>query len=84
MSDDEIILVCARIEGEPYLPDNLTGRCAECERMVQYRPHAPRPHRLCCLECAIELARDSNSTVEITTTKKMVEDARAYFRKKLQ
>jgi hypothetical protein len=81
MSDDEIILVCARFEGKLYLPDNCIGRCAECQCKVQYRPHAPRPHRLRCMKCTAALIEGDE---KIETTPQMVEDLRAYLRKKQQ
>jgi hypothetical protein len=80
MSDDEIILVCARVRDQPLLiPDNLTGLCSECAQVVQYRPHAPRPFRLLCVECTIPIIPDAT---EIFTTPRMIEDALAYVRKK--
>jgi hypothetical protein len=79
VSDDTIILMCARFTRELYLPDNVIGRCTECGCKVQFRPHAPRPHRLRCMQCAFALIEPG---AEITTTPRMVDDLLAYFRKR--
>jgi hypothetical protein len=74
-----IILVGARVHGELLLPDNLTGRCDFCDYPVQYRPHAPKNHVLRCMQCAAELLEDDD---DVTSTLSMIEDAKAYFRKR--
>ncbi|HEY2242996.1 MAG TPA: hypothetical protein VGH47_02100 [Xanthobacteraceae bacterium] len=81
MSDDAVILVCARVSGKLLLPDNLVGPCAECGHKVQYRPHAPRPFLLRCIECTTALIKPGD---EIGTTPRMNEDWQAYRRRKLQ
>jgi hypothetical protein len=82
-ADDSVIpiLMCARVRiGEGLLiEDNLTGRCDTCGHTVQYRPHAPTPHVLRCLECAAELIQPDD---EMFTTSRMVADAMTYFRKR--
>jgi hypothetical protein len=77
---EPIILMCARvIMGELLIADNLTGRCDTCGATVQYRPHAPTPHVLRCLECAVELIQPDD---EMFTTPRMVADAMTYFKKR--
>jgi hypothetical protein len=82
MSDDteEIVVVCAKIEGPLLLSDNLVGRCFECRRRVQYRPHAPEGRKL-CFECAVPHMLDG---AEIGTTDRMIEDYQNFLRRKLQ
>lgn len=81
MSDDIIRLMCARVNGKPLLiADNLTGPCSECWSLVQFRPHAPSPRILICMQCAAGLIEPGDT---ITTTPRMIEDAKEYFRKKL-
>lgn len=81
MSDDEVILVCARVGSEPLLlQDNRVGNCDICGRRVQYRPRTPISRKR-CMQCAAALIEDGD---EIGTTPAMLEDARAYFRKRMQ
>lgn len=77
--DDTIVLVCARFQGKLFLPDNMLGHCEVCQCRVQYRPHAPKPHLLRCMDCAIELAEPGT---EVLITPEMLEDARRYFAKR--
>jgi hypothetical protein len=79
VSDDETILICAPVDGELQLPDNLVGKCAECGRRLQYRPHAPKG-RMMCLQCALPLIEAANRVV---IEPLMIEDAKEYLRKKL-
>jgi len=73
-------LVCARINGPLYLPDNLTGKCAECGYRVQYRPHAPKRAIRVCMECWSDtLSPDDNP--EVTVTKRSLDDLRTWLRK---
>lgn len=74
-----VILACGRVKGELLLPDNKTGRCDTCGRLVEYRPHAPKPHILRCLECVALLIKPGD---EMFTTRRMIADAASYFRKK--
>ena len=74
---DKPILVCARVKGVLLLPDNKTGRCAECGHRVQYRPHAPKAI-LRCIPCFEGLVGPDD---EITTTQKMLDDAAAFIRR---
>jgi len=76
-----LVLVCARITTPLYLADNRVGKCYDCRCKVQYRPHAPRHSRKVCFECAMPLIEDG---AEVTTTPKMVADAKNYWRKKMQ
>jgi len=76
---DKIILVCARVDGPLLLPDNRVGKCAECGRLVEYRPHAPKNRILRCMQCAVPLMRDDD---ELITTARMIADAKAYRRRK--
>jgi hypothetical protein len=80
MADDAtVILVCGLVDGPLYLPDNLVGRCYECRRQVQYRPHAPKNHILRCLGCAVDMI-GPDDTVEVPP--QMLDDARKYWRKR--
>jgi hypothetical protein len=78
---DKIILVCARVIGPLLLPDSKTGKCAECGHLVQYRPHAPKPHILRCIQCTAQMIEVGD---EVGTTPRMLADAEAYHRKKRQ
>lgn len=78
---DKVILVCGRVDGLLLLPDNKTGKCTECGRLVEYRPHAPKNRILRCVQCALPMIEDGD---EIATTPRMVADAKEYFRKKRQ
>jgi hypothetical protein len=77
---DKIILMCARVVmGELLIADSLTGRCDTCGVTVQYRPHAPTPHILRCMECTAALIQPDD---EMFTTPRMVADAMTYFNKR--
>lgn len=77
---EPVILCCAPVTGEGLLlPDNLTGPCDLCGVTVQYRPHAPTPHILRCMPCAVVLMEDGD---RIMSTPQMLADARDYFRRK--
>jgi hypothetical protein len=79
--DEPVILVCGLVSasGQLLLADSLVGRCHICERRVEYRPHAPRPHVLRCMECTADnLGPDD----VIDVPDRMLDDAIAFFRKK--
>jgi hypothetical protein len=78
---DNVILVCGRVDGRLLFPDNETGKCAECGRLVEYRPHAPKNRILRCMQCALPMIEDGD---EIGTTPRMVADVKEYYRKKHQ
>lgn len=44
-------IVCRLATTPLILPDNLTGTCAKCFRMVQFRPHNPKGVPMICDEC---------------------------------
>jgi hypothetical protein len=78
--DDPLILVCMPIlRGHLFMPDNASGCCAECGIAVQYRPHAPTPHVLRCVDCAI---KEMKAGDEMLTTPKMLQDWHAYVLKR--
>lgn len=78
---DEFILVCARVEGDLMLADNLVGNCGVCNCVVQHRPHATGFRELRCTDCAMALIQPDD---EVILPDRMLDDAMAYFRKKLQ
>jgi hypothetical protein len=78
---DKVILVCGRVNGPLLFPDSETGKCAECGRLVEYRPHAPKNRILRCAQCALLMIEDGD---DIVTTPRMVADAKEYYRKKHQ
>jgi hypothetical protein len=73
------ILICAPIDGELELPDNLVGKCAECGRRLQYRPHAPKG-RTVCLQCALPLI---DAADQVIVEPLMIEGTKENLRKKL-
>lgn len=79
MTDEEAITICARITTPLYLPDNRLGRCSECGWRIQFRPHAPRGRKV-CMECAGPLIEDPDNRVVVP--QQMLDDAKAYFRKR--
>lgn len=82
MTDDQIdILVCMRVTGPLMLADNATGKCAECQSTIQYRPHAPPKARKICMECAAHLIEPDDV---VTTTPQMLADLKAYIDRKKQ
>lgn len=82
MSDKAVRLICARVNGDPLLiGDNKTGNCSECGRLVQFRPHAPTPHVLICVQCFPDVIEPRD---EVVTTPEMIKDFVAHHRKKLQ
>lgn len=63
-----------------YLADNVVMPCAECHRMIQVRPHArDLANHMICMECAKSHIEDG---AELVTTRRMLDDAAAYFRRK--
>jgi hypothetical protein len=46
-------VVCAVLTTPLYFPDNLTGPCADCGDMLQWRPHAPKAPPKLCMRCAL-------------------------------
>jgi hypothetical protein len=76
------VVVCAPVDNKPLMfADNLTSRCAECFRLIQFRPHAPQGRKL-CIECA--LPRITSEQAHLITTPTMLDDFHAYLRRKLQ
>jgi hypothetical protein len=78
---DKVVLVCGRVNGPLLLHDNKTGKCDECGHLVEYRPHAPKNCILRCMQCALPMIEDGDV---VTTTPRMIADAKEYFRKKRQ
>ncbi|MCK1742161.1 hypothetical protein IVA80_15155 [Bradyrhizobium sp. 139] len=73
------ILVCAPItDAGLLLPDNATGRCADCQCRIQFRPHAPRSKKV-CFRCAKALLLEPGAEVQITP--RMAEDFQTWLRK---
>jgi hypothetical protein len=82
MTNDKIPILVAAIvppNGELYFADNLTGPCATCGALLQYRPHAPTPHILRCLRCTADEFLPGET---FTTTPQMIEDCAEFFRKR--
>jgi hypothetical protein len=77
---DDVVVVCARITTPLYMADNRTGTCCGCGWTVQFRPHAPEGRRM-CMECAAVLVP---SDAKITILPRMLDDLKAYVRKRLQ
>ena len=82
--DKPVALVCARANNKPLMfPDNITGRCAECKVLVQYRPHAVMD-KLICVSCFESMIEDAPNEVEIEVTQETVDEVIAYNRRKYQ
>lgn len=46
------IVVCTDATVPLYFSDNLTGPCADCGQILQWRPHAPKKPPRVCVTCA--------------------------------
>lgn len=55
--DKNTIMVCSFLTKPLMVADNHIGRCAECRRKIQYRPHASGAGRYICTECALREIR---------------------------
>ena len=44
-------VVCAPATTPLYFPDNITGPCADCGDLLQWRPHAPKTPPRVCMRC---------------------------------
>lgn len=78
------VLVCRLITVPLLMPDNVTGLCSKCFRMVQFRPHAPKKPRRVCDECVrpeIEERRKADG-VKFMITENTAIDIALFFRKK--
>jgi hypothetical protein len=83
MSDEETILVCAPVDGDLILPDNLVGRCDVCGCRVQFRPHAVGQfNRTRCAACTLALITPADEVLPITPQTRA--DVEEFFRKKRQ
>jgi hypothetical protein len=78
---EPIILACARLEGDLLFPDNKTGSCDVCGVVVQFRPHAPEPRVLRCMDCTFELFEPGDT---LSTNQRMIDDFKTYLRKQMQ
>ncbi|MDA9539236.1 hypothetical protein ACM41_24355 [Bradyrhizobium sp. CCBAU 21362] len=77
--EQPLVLVCALVmRGRLLLPDNKVGYCASCGMGVQYRPHAPTPHELRCVDCTIKLAKPDD---QLVTTAQILHDWHAFVRR---
>ena len=80
-------LVCSLVTSPLTFPDNRTGKCCECGRLVQFRPHAPRRARLLCMACAdleMAAAEARGEKVKAELPPRMLEDVITYLRRQKQ
>lgn len=79
---DEDAVVVAPFATDPlYLPDNLVTQCADCFRMIQYRPHMRElARKIICVYCA-QPAIEAGA--KVITPQRNIEEAVAYFRRRL-
>lgn len=53
-------VVCVRLADDPgAFADNLQGQCCACGAAVIFRPYTPAKPARICVECAAQLARDT-------------------------
>lgn len=45
-------VVCMPADEPEYFTDNLRGHCSVCNRVVVFRPHAPKKPPRVCIHCA--------------------------------
>lgn len=74
-------VICARLVDRLFLSDNITGHCSRCGHAIQFRPNVPSSGTKVCLQCAEPLLLDPDNTIEMTMAS--VQDAIAYFRRKM-
>lgn len=55
------ILVCIPAEWDTPFDDNVVGKCNDCGRDVQFRPHAPKEPTRVCVECVSDRFRGGRS-----------------------
>ena len=56
-------VVCAPVTIPLYFRGNITGPCADCGDMLQWRPHAPKKPPRVCMRC-IEIREISRRIAE--------------------
>ena len=83
-AEDVDAVICRLITDPLLMPDNLTGTCSKCFRMIQFRPHAPsRPPKICD-ECILPEVRKSmaKGDFQAKITPKTAHDLMEYWVKK--
>lgn len=51
-NDDLHIILCSFQEDASF-PDNIKGKCADCQRAIVWRPHVPANYLKVCGPCAV-------------------------------
>jgi hypothetical protein len=76
LADKETVVVCVRVRAEDglMLPDNLTGKCSECQWTIQYRPNAPSIGTKVCLECALDAFEAEGMPSEIFLSQEQMDE----------
>lgn len=78
VSDEECeqadAVVCAHATIPLYFRDNVTGPCADCGDLLQWRPHAPKKPPKVCMRC-IEIREISRKIAEAKEKKDAAGDS---------
>jgi hypothetical protein len=53
-ADTADMVVCVEATQPLIFADNMTGPCADCGMVLQWRPHSPKRPPKVCMECAME------------------------------
>jgi hypothetical protein len=53
----DAVVICLLLRNRPALPDNRSGRCADCRGRIQFRPDVPRLRTRLCAFCALRRLR---------------------------
>lgn len=80
---DVAILVCAPA-GKTTFTDNIYTSCDECGKAIMHRPHVPDPCLKLCGACAfksMEEARAGGEEIEVSATRKTVEEYEDFLQK---
>jgi len=76
--EESDVLVCRLVTEPLYMNDNLVAQCADCMRMIQHRPHAPKTPRKVCDECAFKnIDKDSRFVI----TEQSLNDLQNFIKK---
>ena len=86
MKREPSILVCGLLTEPLQFADNKVGKCRECGRAVQFRPHAPKWQHLCvdCFNLDAEAAIARGEDIKVVTNPRMLTDLATYFGRKRQ
>jgi hypothetical protein len=76
-------IICHAWSTPLLMPDNKSGVCSQCGRLIQHRPHVPADLVKICFECGVPamLADAADGELHIVLTSESASELHAHIKK---